>query len=280
MTVSPSCYYETAFMKLISVYTINLFCQIFSVPKPAKKFPSGNISIDLNVFFRDYIVNMQTSFLSRSFLETLSSSDLISLADDYGIDIPDNLNRRFIIGELLETAEEMKNTSATPDMIIMQQDNSTTDLTLPDSYNETAIHSILRNPVLAFVWWDIKKTDIQKLRSEGVLATLKLHVSLSDDELSEQLQESFDVQITPADREQYVFLPSGHKFVRIDLISSSRSRTIQTLACSPTVKIPQENKYLQHLCPGCKIDAPPLLKLSGLEQMLRQHYSYHRQSFS
>ena len=48
---------------------------------------------------------MDKKILTRSYLETLSSSDLVSLADDYGIDIPDNLSRRFIIGELLEIAE-------------------------------------------------------------------------------------------------------------------------------------------------------------------------------
>ena len=44
--------------------------------------------------------------LSRAHLETLPTADLIALADEYGIDIPENLNRRFIIGELLEAAEE------------------------------------------------------------------------------------------------------------------------------------------------------------------------------
>ena len=52
---------------------------------------------------------MEQNFLSRTYLETLSTADLISLADDYGIDIPDDLNRRFIIGELLEFADELAN---------------------------------------------------------------------------------------------------------------------------------------------------------------------------
>ena len=44
--------------------------------------------------------------LSRGHLETLTSSQLIALADEYGIDIPDDLNRQFIIAELLEFAKE------------------------------------------------------------------------------------------------------------------------------------------------------------------------------
>jgi hypothetical protein len=43
---------------------------------------------------------MENKSFTLAYLETLSSADLIALADDYGIDIPDNLNRRFIIGKL------------------------------------------------------------------------------------------------------------------------------------------------------------------------------------
>ncbi|MEE0998901.1 MAG: hypothetical protein UIH41_04470 [Treponemataceae bacterium] len=49
---------------------------------------------------------MNTMIVSRTYLESLSTADLISLADEYGIDIPENLNRRFIIGELLEAVED------------------------------------------------------------------------------------------------------------------------------------------------------------------------------
>ena len=45
---------------------------------------------------------MDTMLLSRTYLESLSTADLFSLAEEYGIDIPENLNRRFIIGELLD----------------------------------------------------------------------------------------------------------------------------------------------------------------------------------
>ena len=45
---------------------------------------------------------MDTKKLTRSHLETLATADLISLADEFGIDFPENLNRSFIIGELLE----------------------------------------------------------------------------------------------------------------------------------------------------------------------------------
>jgi len=41
---------------------------------------------------------MEQTPLSRAYLESLSTSDLVSLAEEYGIDVPEGLNRRFIIG--------------------------------------------------------------------------------------------------------------------------------------------------------------------------------------
>ena len=49
---------------------------------------------------------MERINITRSYLETLSSEDLNNLADDYGIDMPEDLNRRFVISELLEAAAE------------------------------------------------------------------------------------------------------------------------------------------------------------------------------
>ena len=44
---------------------------------------------------------MQNEILTRAYLETLSFSDLVTLADNYGIDVPENLDRSFLIGELI-----------------------------------------------------------------------------------------------------------------------------------------------------------------------------------
>ena len=44
--------------------------------------------------------------INRASLEKLSFSDLVQLADEYGVDVPEDLDRRFLIAELLELAEE------------------------------------------------------------------------------------------------------------------------------------------------------------------------------
>ena len=76
---------------------------------------------------------MESKKLDRNYLETLSSAELISIADEYGVDIPDDLNRRLIIGDLLELAEEM-NSSAEKTETISVLENIPDDLisSLPD----------------------------------------------------------------------------------------------------------------------------------------------------
>ena len=50
---------------------------------------------------------MDEKQISRAYLETLSFSYLSALADRFGIDVPLDLDRRFLIAELLEINEEL-----------------------------------------------------------------------------------------------------------------------------------------------------------------------------
>ena len=59
---------------------------------------------------------METKNITLSHLATLSTADLLSLADEFGIDIPENLNRSFVIRELLETAEELQSEAENEDI--------------------------------------------------------------------------------------------------------------------------------------------------------------------
>ena len=44
--------------------------------------------------------------ITRSYLETLSFSELLSLCDDFGLDIPENFDYHILVGELLEFSQE------------------------------------------------------------------------------------------------------------------------------------------------------------------------------
>ncbi len=237
--------------------------------------------LDFISFFKEYIDIMQMKFLSRSFLETLSSSDLISLADDYGIDIPDNLNRRFIIGELLEVADDLKGQqSKETDMIIKDQDSVfENNNTLPVTYNETSIHLMLRNPVCAFVWWDIKESELISLRRQKSTAKIKLKIFLFSDEVNKP-EEVFDVFINIEDHKQYIIIPVGYKYVKANLVYGDGFLAGNLLASSLKISIPEIFPLLRNFQPGQDINTSSILELSGIKKILEAHYTCNRQSFS
>lgn len=221
---------------------------------------------------------METKLLSRSHLETLSSADLIALADDYGIDVPDDLNRRFIIGELLEVAEELSRDKEVEEMKEEKLPENI-DESLPETFNETQITVIMRNPVWAYVYWDIRESDLAKLLPSNNFMSLVLRVAFLDSPDSTTTVETFDVQVDEKDRAQYVLLPAGKKYVRIDLVVIARGKDDEILSISKIIALPQGSDLLTDGLPGRDLDVPELMKLSSLDDVLRSHYENHRQSF-
>lgn len=214
--------------------------------------------------------------LSRGFLETLSSIELIRLADEYGIDIPDDLSRQFIIGDLIQLGEELEQSEGAKESIVLSSDEKTMNVdTLPQSYNETKVNIVLRNPVSLFVWWDLSEAVLEKIRES--FGTLSLTVYFFDDSRAEKISETFDIRISPEDREQYVIIPAGKKFVRVDLVCECDGKK-DPLAFSQLLSLPQTPKIIS-MRPGETLDIPQIMEISGAAELLREHYNEYRQSF-
>ena len=94
---------------------------------------------------------------TRPYLESLTTSDLIKLADNAGIDIPPALDRIFIIEELLEAysldEEELPQEPEMMDTILVES------APLPKQYNITFIEVMIRDPLWAFVFWEVKAQE-------------------------------------------------------------------------------------------------------------------------
>ena len=220
---------------------------------------------------------MKKQAITHAYLESLSFADLISLADTYGIDVPDNLNRRFLIGELLDVAEETADDLS--DMIIAQGEGgmSASGASLPESYNMTQIGAVLRSPAWVYVYWDIGETDIRSLKKHGVY-TIFLRVCSFANRTDTKPDDAYDVQIAPADTSEYLLCPAGKKIIRIELAASVKTETI-VLASSGTVEIPRSSKLLAHIRPGNEAGITPIASLSGIKELLLDHYIQHRESF-
>ncbi|MBR1536362.1 MAG: DUF4912 domain-containing protein [Treponema sp.] len=225
---------------------------------------------------------MDTNALTLPYLETLSSADLISLADDYGIDIPDNLSRRFIIAELLDVAEELNQEKQKSELKILDDDENELDMedsALPLSFNETKISVIFRNPVWAFVYWDISAEALKKLSSSSRLKNLCLRISYFSDFESVQPVKFFDMDVSIEDREQYILLETDQKYFRVDLVANFGEGQTDALTYSERLEVPSSPKILENALPGSEIEVPKILELSGLKKLLKSHYEKYRQSF-
>lgn len=210
--------------------------------------------------------------LSRAHLETLPTADLIALADEYGIDIPENLNRRFIIGELLEAAEEWNEFEDD-----LEESDQLEPADLPQTYNETVISAVLRNPVWLFVYWDVKKDHIVQIQKSSKVQTLSLRVAMFHRENPDVVADTFDVPITIDDRNRYVLLLAGFGFARVDLVLELEEDMHEVWASTGMIRLPHVSARLANPLPDTPVS--PVLKLSGLPELLRTHYMNHRQSF-
>lgn len=218
-------------------------------------------------------------FESRQQLEAMSTPQLIALADKYGIDIPSDLDRRFIIGELLEAEEEFDSAEKTPEVKISDNGEPVPN-TLPKTYNTTCIDAVIRNPAWLFVFWDISESKISTLRTDSSFENTFLHISFFESAEPEKSDDSFDVKIPLEPSEQYIMIPGEKKFARIDLAASFIGAGIEVLASTRMIEIPQESKKILEMRPGKKIDFSPLVQLSGIKKILHDNFLNHRQSFS
>lgn len=217
---------------------------------------------------------MDTFLVSRSYLETLSTADLIVLSDECGIEIPPNLNRRFIIAELLEAVEENEETSN--EDLLDDRNNFKYFDELPKSYNETHIGTIMRNPVWCFVYWDIRTTDIQEITQAKSFLGLLLRVTFFN-EGENTITDSFEISVSLDNREQYILLPTHEISFRIDLIAEFGNMEPRVLAYTKKMPIPHGQPEISSTSLENKFS--PILELSGLPELLRTHYNNHRQSF-
>ncbi len=219
---------------------------------------------------------MDEEKITRAYLETLSFSDLKKLADEFGVDVPEDLDRRFLLSEILEIAEEARQDKDAP-MIISFDNDVNQSTNLPEGYNETQISCVLRNPIWVFVFWDISDTDMNMLKTLPDYS-LGLRVCILSSETDLTPQEVLDIELPNGVNEQYVLIPSGKSFLRIELVYSSGS-TREVLAFSPVISIPKSSSYIENYQPGVQNDFPEIIKLSGIEKILSDQYTNYRHSF-
>lgn len=220
---------------------------------------------------------MREEKINRAYLETLSFSDLVRLADDYGVDVPQDLDRRFLIAELLELAEESDEIN-NEEMIVDSNASIEPNISLQGNYNETQITGILRNPAWLFVFWNLNENDANKVK-ENPDSSFKLRICSLANPKETVPEESFEIQVNNETQEQYVLLPTGKKYIKVELLYVTPISG-EVLAYSSVICIPQGSALVNNIHFDPEISFPPIIELSGIRNALTEQYKYHRHLFS
>jgi hypothetical protein len=122
---------------------------------------------------------MNDRSLTRASLESLATGELVKLADRYGLDIPPDLDRRFIIEELLEIAldDEGRDGEGPLEEPPVTEAGFLEPVPLPKQYNITFIEVMIRDPLWAFVFWEIKGFDKEAFEKAADFGGYYLKVS-------------------------------------------------------------------------------------------------------
>ena len=134
----------------------------------------------------------------------------------------------------------------------------------------------MQNPVWCYVYWDFKTAEKEKMMHMPSFMSFVLKVSFFSDD--DKLTETFDINISPSDKEQYVLLPPTETAARIDLYAEFRNAEPRCLAKSGLLSMPKGCPELNFS--AIENDVPEIIRLSGFSNLVRTHYFNHRQSFS
>ncbi len=218
---------------------------------------------------------MEHISLDRSYLETLTTDDLVRLGDEFGVDIPPALNRRLIIGELLEIQEDFyasEASSASDEPFTNDSEEA-----FPESYNETRVSILLRDPGWLFVFWDFSAAEFSACMQRRGFESFGLRVSFFDDATLTKSRDSYNIAVSPSDRKWYIHIPEQNCYCRVDLLTMNNFDRDFVLAQSNVLPVPPATGI--EIPKSGKSYDPPLLSLSGIEGLRRKYWRNHRQLF-
>jgi hypothetical protein len=208
--------------------------------------------------------------LARPYLDSLTTQELTRMADERGIDIPAGLDRIFIIEELLEYEradegdEEEDSLAESPDYLETAP--------IPRQYNITFIDVMVRDPLWAFVFWEVKEHDREVFEKNPDFSGYFLRLSPPGEIPPGEFPPgdlSFTVQLDNNDTGRYLgfseYPPEGFRDGAFQVeLCAGFGRSWEVLAVSRSFRLPRLQKKI---LPGEESVLPPSLPiLSGLDE--------------
>ncbi len=227
--------------------------------------------------------------LSKTYLKSVSTDELLQLAEIYGVYVPKGLNRNFIIEELLDIEDGNKDGdsdfSNAPQGKKGHQKYDTKKIAkriklfhgLPASYNTTEIHILLRDPMWLFVFWDFYRPDFKTIITDFGFGSFILRVMLFHKNNLSEPYDYYDIDISEKDKSRYIFLSFDDIVTRVNLCVRSIDDNITVLAESNFVYLNRKN-IPNNLCVS-ENTANTAATLSGLSLLKKSHFKNYRQAF-
>jgi hypothetical protein len=214
--------------------------------------------------------------LNIAYLESLSTGELTALAGKHDLDIPPELDRVFIIEELLY----LNNETETGDNgggrhQEVDKDEFMELVVLPKQYDVSFIDVLIRDPLWAFAFWEIKAHDRVEPDDDLDINVYCLRViPLDENSLRPNMAASFIVTLDKDEHGRYLgFPPEDGPCFKVELCMQN-GENFSTVAESRPFRLPPLIRPKRDVPPGDSA-APdacsrtpygnPLARLSGVE---------------
>jgi hypothetical protein len=206
------------------------------------------------------------ALMDRAFLESLTTAELIKLADRAGIDMPPDLERIVIIAALLETMDAVEEGAETkPSFAPEAKRLPASTAPLPRHYNITYVDVLVRDPLWAFAFWEINERDREIHERTGDFGGYCLRVEPDPKPVGARAggDSAFTVQVGVGDSAWHLGFSSPRGTFRVELAAMRKEEPV-ILAVSkpftlPNLHEPLGNRY-------SKASHNPLLRLSGIDE--------------
>lgn len=224
--------------------------------------------------------------MTRERLAGLSEELLHKLADKLDVDIPDEAHLDEIVDLVTDALEdaredhEQSNNNAIRveerkyqlARFFSEKDLATvTDeaVLLPDRYNETRMHLMVRDPAWAFCYWDVRDEQLVAVTADAEFQQLILRIVEMDnsDFDDHTVVDSFEIPVRLNDKSRYINLPRQDASYYTELSGLCGDRHISICRSNP-ISVPRGG------LPDIVTEAGPaderkdrVLALSGLEHL-------------
>lgn len=219
---------------------------------------------------------MKTQQITRQYLESLTRQELIVLSENYMIDVPEDIDRQILIGEILDLAGFDKD-SGSENGKNQEYGNSNYGKDSFFLFGEAFISVVFRNPRWAYAMWEIPESDFARLKENPEFNYLFLRVyTYQAGSENESDSDFFNINLGIDDRNWSIYLNEQVQSLKVCLFASMGEEEAE-IASSRRVYLSFGS--IEGLKPLSKADSNPLLELSGIRKIRERHFNFHRQTF-